>query len=74
MVDVDEETVKQWNREIALVRLTGACPFCDGEVGRSILRGIDGNRVVDWQCTDCHEQWIAQADALPGTVRSDFQT
>lgn len=64
-VHVSDEQIEKWNREIALIRLTDACPYCDGPVDLDLMRNPDGQRIADWQCEDCGDQWIAKVSALP---------
>lgn len=65
---VSEEKQEEWAREVALVRLTGACPYCDGEVDMHVTENPDGSEVADWQCTDCDRPWLAKVEDLDGSI------
>jgi|APHM01.1.fsa_nt_gi hypothetical protein len=56
--DISDEEMAEWRRETVLIRLTGACPYCDGSIDTRAERMPDDRRVWDHECTDCHEQWV----------------
>lgn len=72
-IHVSDEQIEKWYREIALVRLTEACPYCDGPIETDIFKNPNGEKVADWQCEDCADQWIALVSEIPGTFESDYQ-
>lgn len=54
----DEQEYRQWQREVALLRLTGACPNCDGPT--NYLELDSGTEDVEsWTCMDCWSEWFA---------------
>lgn len=63
-----DEQKQEWAGEITLVRLTGACPFCDGPVDTDVVENPDGTEIADWQCIDCDRQWLAKVEDLDGSV------
>lgn len=53
------EEVQRWERQVTLIRLTDACPHCDGPVE---TYGDDRNSdAVEYACQDCGEEWISRA-------------
>jgi len=53
------EEVQRWERQVTLIRLTDACPHCDGPVETYGNRNDD---TVEYACQDCGEAWIARAE------------
>lgn len=59
---VSDEQIRRWERELTLVKLTEACPYCDGPIEYQTLRNPDDVPVGNWECGDCDQQWIAILD------------
>jgi len=59
MIGVDDpELYREWQREVTLLRLTGACPKCDGPT--NYLEMDNGEEDVEsWTCMDCWSEWFA---------------
>lgn len=55
------QEVHEWERQIDLIRLTGACPHCDGPV-EEYGTDVRGDNTVEYACQDCGEAWIARAE------------
>lgn len=53
------------DREVTLVRLTGACPYCDGPVDRTRMRNDEDEPIIDFDCEDCQERWLTLELELP---------
>lgn len=61
MIFVSESETDAYSRELLLLDLLDACPYCDGPVEQRSQTNPDDTVVTMYDCCDCDRRWI-QAD------------
>jgi hypothetical protein len=52
------EAVQEWKRQVTLIRLTDACPHCDGPVETHGDRRTSD--MIEYVCLDCGDAWVSE--------------
>lgn len=53
------EAVQEWKRQVTLIRLTDACPHCDGPI--KTYGDRRNSDTIEYACQDCGDAWISEA-------------
>lgn len=54
------QAVHEWQRQVALIRLTDACPHCDGPV-KTYEADVGNDDTIEFACQHCDHGWITRA-------------